>query len=75
MEVPAFQEGRYTTHFIQNHGEELKTKDNCSETCVDLAAITAFVDFLKKLKPVSSNGSAGASQWKAFGRKKAVTRL
>ncbi len=77
MEVPDFQKGRYTTHFIQNHEQELKTKAGCSETCKDLAAVTAFVDYLKKLEAntPSSNGSAKKSQWKAFGRKKAVTRL
>ncbi len=77
MDVPDFKKGGYTTHFIQNHTEALKSKDSCSEECSDLAAITAFVDFLKKqerAKP-ASNGKAPASQWKAFGRKKAVTRL
>ncbi|VAW26455.1 Biotin carboxylase of acetyl-CoA carboxylase [hydrothermal vent metagenome] len=77
MDVPDFKEGHYTTHFIPNNEEALKSKDNCTEECVDLAAITAFVDFLKKqeqAKP-ASNGKAIASQWKAFGRKKAVTRL
>ncbi len=77
MNVPDFQQGHYTTHFIQNHVEALKSKDNCSEECTDLAAITAFVDFLKKqeqAKPVS-NGKATAGEWEAFGRRKAIARL
>ncbi len=77
MDVPDFKKGHYTTHFIQDHEEALKSNDDASEECVNLAAITAFVDFLKKqgqAKP-ASNGHADVSQWKAFGRKKAVTRL
>ncbi len=77
MDVPDFKEGHYTTHFIPNNEEALKSKDNCTEECVDLAAITAFVDFLKKQKLVkpASNGQAKASKWKVFGRGKAVSRL
>ncbi len=77
MDVPDFKEGHYTTHFIPNNEEALKSKDNCTEECVDLAAITAFVDFLKKQKLVkpASNGQAKASKWKVFGREKAVSRL
>ena len=77
MDVPDFKKGHYTTHFIQNHEEVLKSKDDTSEESVDLAAITAFVDFLKKQEQAgpASNGHARISQWKAFGRKKAVTRL
>jgi acetyl-CoA carboxylase biotin carboxylase subunit len=77
MDVPDFKEGHYTTHFIPNNEEALKSKNNCTEACVDLAAITAFVDFLTKqdeAKP-ASNGVAAVSQWKAFGRKKATVRL
>ncbi len=78
MDVPDFKNGHYTTHFIQNHQEALKTKENCSEECVDLAAITAFVDFITKREqatPPSSNGRSSMSPWKAFGRKKAVSRI
>jgi acetyl-CoA carboxylase biotin carboxylase subunit len=77
METGDFQKGRYTTHFIQNHQEALKSREDCSDTCVDLAAITAFVDFLNRQKQVnhSSNGKTAISPWKIFGRKKAVTRL
>ncbi|UBM63414.1 acetyl-CoA carboxylase biotin carboxylase subunit [Candidatus Sulfidibacterium hydrothermale] len=77
MEADDFKKGRYTTHFIQNHREALKSKEDCSDTCVDLAAITAFVDFMKKREKAmpSPNGKATMSPWKIFGRKKAVTRL
>lgn len=77
MDVPDFKEGHYTTHFIQNNEEALKSKDNCTEECMDLAAITAFVDFIKKqdLAKPAANGQAKASKWKVFGREKAVSRL
>ncbi len=77
MDVADFKNGHYTTHFIPNHEDALKSKDSCPEECVDLAAITAFIDFLKKQEQIKSvsNGQASVSQWKAFGRKKAVTRL
>jgi len=77
LDVPAFQKGGYTTHFIQNHPEELKMKEACSEECIDLAAITAFVhytDRLQKAQPKEAHNS-NTSAWKNFGRKQAVTSL
>ncbi len=77
MDVPEFRKGGYTTHFIQKHEDVLKSQPVCSDACKDLAAITAFVDFLKKRDKAtpSANGAATVSPWKTFGRKKAVTRL
>jgi acetyl-CoA carboxylase biotin carboxylase subunit len=77
MEVPDFQKGRYTTHFIQNHEEALKTGHRCTEECKDIAAIVAFVDFLKKQEKAAPATASrnGVSRWKTFGRQRAVTRL
>jgi acetyl-CoA carboxylase biotin carboxylase subunit len=77
MDVPAFANGRYNTHFVQDHADELKpviSKDKDNE---DITAIVAFVDYLNSLKlPANNNNNANSvNPWKLFGRKKSVTRL
>ena len=79
MDVAAFKDGRYTTHFIQNHENELKTTPQSSEESQDIAAIAAFLDYLKVEKS-SQSGSGNTpngnySAWKEFGRKKAISCL
>ena len=77
MDVPAFKKGRYTTHFIQNHEKELKTTEHCSEEYQDMAAVAAFLDYLKAAESDHSNNHVNGnhSAWKEFGRKKAVSCL
>ncbi len=74
MDVQAFKDGKYTTHFIQNHEKELKTGQQCSDECKDIAAIAGFVDYLKVTENNNSNNQDinHSSPWKDFGRKKAV---
>lgn len=77
LEVPAFVQGRYNTHFIEENSELLKPRVNCTERCVDVAAITAFVDYitkLEKLQPPVSTHELGSS-WKDFGRKRSILRM
>lgn len=77
MNVPDFVKGRYNTHFIQDNQQHLELKDNASEKIKDVAAITAFVDFLTKVDSatkVASNGSI-ASNWKTCGRIRSLNRL
>jgi len=75
MEVPAFKKGRYTTHFIQNHEKELKTTEHASEEYRDLAAVAAFLDYLKAAErnPINNFANGNHSAWKEYGRKKAVS--
>lgn len=77
MDVPAFKEGKYNTHFIEDHKKLLLETEFCNMQCEDVAIITAFVDYMAKIKSVSSNTSSVAvsNNWKDIGRRKNITRL
>ncbi|MDP2723790.1 MAG: acetyl-CoA carboxylase biotin carboxylase subunit [Bacteroidales bacterium] len=77
MEVPAFVEGKYNTHFIQDNEELLKPFDNASRRLKDVAAMTAFFDYLSKIEKVKKNTfcKRSASNWKNYGRRKNLSRL
>lgn len=77
LSVPAFVEGKYNTHFIQDNQEYLQPDNSAPERLKDIAAISAFIDYLDKLekhkkarycRPVDG-------KWKAFGRKRNVTGI
>ncbi|MBE0650883.1 MAG: acetyl-CoA carboxylase biotin carboxylase subunit [Bacteroidales bacterium] len=76
MEATAFKAGKYTTHFIQNHEKELKAEQRCSEECKDIAAVAAFIDYMKLVESKETKNHNGvhvsSNAWKDFGRKKAV---
>lgn len=75
--VPAFVEGRYNTHFIEENQEYLKPKVNCTDRCMDVAAITAFVDYINKLEKLQPEKPAKhlGNNWKDLGRKRSVLRF
>lgn len=76
LEVPAFIEGRYTTHFIEENQQYLQPRVNCTDRCMDVAAITAFVDYITKLdrlQPDKAQKHLG-NNWKDLGRKRSVLR-
>ncbi len=56
LEVPAFIEGRYNTHFIEENQQYLKPRKNCDGQCEDVAIITAFFDYITKLEKNSATG-------------------
>ena len=77
LDVPDFVNGKYNTHFIQDNAKYLEPKKNSPQRVKDMSAIAVFVDHLNNLekfkdkrycKPTDGN-------WKAFGRKRNVTRL
>lgn len=77
LEVPAFVEGRYNTHFIEENQQYLQPRQNCTDRCVEVAAITAFIDYVNKLEqlqPAQPEKHLGNS-WKDFGRKRSVLRF
>lgn len=77
LEVPAFVEGRYNTHFIEENREYLQPRPVCTERCMDVAAIAAFVDYvnkLERLQPEKPQKHLG-NNWKDFGRKRSVLRF
>lgn len=78
MKHPNFEAGNYNTHFIDDHFASLfKDTQPCDLDCEDLAIITAFIDYVDKLKkltevaPPTQNGS----HWKKYGRVKNVVRI
>jgi len=81
MDTKEFHEGKYDTHFIEHNFKELlEDKNKCNTRCQDIAIITAFIDYKKKLEKIKPkfNGAALAgkpSGWKEFGRKKASLRI
>lgn len=77
IEVPAFIEGRYNTHFIEENQKYLQPKQNCTGRCEEVAAITAFVDYITKLNKLQPKhmGQELGNNWKDFGRKRAVLRM
>ncbi len=77
MDIPAFVNGRYNTHFVQNFADELKPSKTLNSNVENIVAITAFVDYLDNLKKSESgNGKTTTlNAWKLFGRKKNTIRL
>lgn len=76
MEVPDFVKGRYNTHFIVENQQYLQPKKGCINQCVEVAAITAFIDYinkLEKLQPAKPEKHLG-NNWKDLGRKRSVLR-
>lgn len=76
LEVPAFVEGRYNTHFIEENQQYLQPRQNCTDRCVEVAAITAFIDYINKLEqlqPAHPEKHLG-NNWKDLGRKRSVLR-
>lgn len=73
METPEFVNGKYDTHFVGNNMERLMSDDTkCDMICEDIAIMTAFVDYSRKLKrshPVTAAQTNEESQWKNFARK------
>lgn len=78
MDVPAFKEGKYNTHFIQDNSKYLDSTKEAKQKVKDVACIAAFVDYLNKYEP--SNGKSkevcqNIKPWKQFGRKLSINRL
>lgn len=74
MDAPAFKNGNYNTHFIQDNMDFLMQDPYCGDRCETLAIVAAYIDYIDKLGPdpaakISQNGS---NRWKEYGRKKAL---
>jgi len=75
MDCPDFRNGEYNTHFIQNNEEFLHANDHSKHHFEDLAIVTAFIDYHRKLKSVQIDKcSKMQSKWKEFGRRRSVYR-
>jgi acetyl-CoA carboxylase biotin carboxylase subunit len=77
MDTPAFIDGNYNTHFIEENQARLFTSKLCGTECEDMAMITAFIDYLDKLEAIQPPRYTEelGSNWKDFGRKRNVLRL
>jgi len=77
MDTPAFVNGKYNTHFIEENQDYLLNKSTSSGENEDMAIITAFLNYTEKLdkmqpEPMKKNM---ANNWKDFGRKRGTLRL
>lgn len=77
LDVPDFIEGKYNTHFIQDNEDLLKPDKSAPQRLKDIVAITTFIDYLDNLERFKDQRYCKPEdgKWKAFGRKRNVTRL
>jgi acetyl-CoA carboxylase biotin carboxylase subunit len=77
MNTPDFVEGKYNTQFIEKNKDILMEEDKCDGDCKAIATIAAFIDYQNRLKKVKDkiHPDDVNSNWKAFGRKRNITRL
>jgi len=77
MVTPDFVNGNYSTHFIEKNKDILHSDTNATEEESDLAAITAFLDFMNQQEKASQSASVSGQRnyWKEFGRRKGALRL
>lgn len=77
MDVPAFKEGKYNTHFIADNAKYLKPRKVKNQKIEDVAAIAVFVDYLSRIEEnnPAPSASSNLNNWKSYGRKKNINRL
>jgi acetyl-CoA carboxylase, biotin carboxylase subunit len=76
MNSKQFIEGKYDTNFIADNEKFLMKETKCNTRCEDVAIMAAFIDYNDKLiKAHNGHYISNSENWKAFGRKKSVTRL
>jgi acetyl-CoA carboxylase, biotin carboxylase subunit len=75
MEVPEFINGKYDTHFVDNHKERLFLQCDDSPLLEDLSMIVAMMEHMDNLE-VKNNGSSTIppSTWKMHKRKSNISR-
>lgn len=72
MDAADFKSGNYNTHFIEKNSDLLfKPKDDCTNSCEDIAMFVAYVDYKEKLAKglatPSTSGAPKGSEWKNYG--------
>jgi len=73
-----FMEGKYNTHFIEQHMQSLMAeKEKCDPHCEDIAIVTAFLDYIDKIAKTEATAPVIAenSGWKQYGRRNNLMRL
>ncbi|MCX6235492.1 MAG: acetyl-CoA carboxylase biotin carboxylase subunit [Bacteroidetes bacterium] len=75
LDIPAFRQGVYNTHFIEDHKKEIMETERCDALCEDVAIIATYMDYISNLNKNSANRMAPVrSNWKEFGRRKGIQR-
>jgi acetyl-CoA carboxylase biotin carboxylase subunit len=66
METPAFQSGKYNTHFIEDNKDFLFASHDCDGLCEDMVLIAAYLEHSTKLQKIETNGreQKPASRWR-----------
>ncbi len=79
METPSFIKGGYNTHFIEENSDFLFSPREKPYFFEDLAAITAYYDYLQETESRKSvtnvNGQMDFNSWKFVGRKRNSLKL
>ena len=79
MECPAFREGKYNTHFIDQNREFLFEDKEYDEEYRDVAVMATFINYLNKSGDTADTNGNGTfkkiSKWREFGKRKSVMRL
>lgn len=70
LETETFRKGKYNTHFIDDHRQQLFMHSDCDGLCEDIALITAFMAYQDQLlAPGTTHPTDRAiSPWKLSGR-------
>lgn len=73
-----FVDGKYDTHFIENHMKSLMVApEPCDNACEDIALVTAFIDYMEKITKSQqpTPETEKSSGWKQYGRRTNLMRL
>ncbi len=76
MHAKEFIHGNYTTHFIEQNQEFLSGEEPCDKICEDVVIITAFLEYLEKIRKASPKEmTAIKNNWKDYSRVRSVLKL
>lgn len=77
LDVPDFINGRYNTHFVQDNEKLLRPNKKSSKRLKEMVAIASFMNHLENIESIKNNKHCSPvdGKWKAFGKKRNVTRL
>jgi acetyl-CoA carboxylase, biotin carboxylase subunit len=77
IEAEDFVQGKYDTNFIEKNKEFLMTRLPQDQHIEDIALITAFIDYQKKLDSAADSGQKNESinKWKSYSRKTGIQRI
>ncbi len=77
LDVPDFINGKYNTHFVQDNEKLLRPNKKSSNRIKEMVAIASFINHLENVESIKDKRYCNPvdGKWKAFGRKRNVTRL